>query len=87
MRISVLKSGQTYVGVSDLMTTEEWSEYVDSLFDPTKDKSIQSLAGKRAKSMGGRRVKSTPKHGPGFVFYQTPDELERLARIMYSQLF
>lgn len=87
MRIAVLKSGRTYVGVSDLMTVEEWSEYVDSLFDPTKDKSIQGLAGKRAKSLGGRRVKSTPEHGPGFVFYQTPDELEKCARAMYPQLF
>lgn len=87
MRIAVLKSGQTYVGWSDFLTCEEWSEHCDWMFDHAKGESMQFVVTSRAKRLGGTATGSCFEHGPGFIFpYETPESLNEKVKKLYPQL-
>lgn len=87
MRIDRLRSGVTYVGWSDFLTVEEWSEHCDWMFDPTKGKCMDETVRERAKVLGGRFVRSCFEHGPGYVFDgYSPAGLEDRVKELYPQL-
>lgn len=88
MRIDRLRSGATYVGWSDFLTCEEWSEHCAWMFDPTKGECMDGTVKERAKKLGMTCVAASCfEHGPGFLFENdTPASLEERAKKLYPQL-
>lgn len=89
MRIAVLNSGVTYVGWSDFLTCDEWSEHVKWLFDHSKgDPDMQNVPARRAKALGATcKKQSCFECGPGFLFgNDTPESLEERVKKLYPQL-
>lgn len=83
MNIATTLLGHTYIGFSDLMTSEELSRYIvfndlNAIAD-----SIEKIVAERAKQLGGKKYRGK-YFGPGFIF---PNETESSLKEKVIKMF